>query len=114
MKQPQTPIRTCSGTQHSRYPVSAAERLIATYATEHKDKVESLFEKLIKKVPAKLNKIDYSIGITCETPRVIRVMDMLGFGRQKRNDRILFENGSATFELREPRDGWNPVLYLLK
>lgn len=73
-----------------------------------------LYEQLVKRIPAKLNKVDYSIGCTCEIIRVERVLHMLGFGKQKRSDRTIFEDGNSTFELIEPREGWNPVLQLIK
>jgi hypothetical protein len=93
--------------------VSAADRLLATYGAEHKDKVVGLFDRLVKKVPAVLNQIDYTIGFRCEPIRVMRVLSMLGFGHKKQNDKMIFSDGRSTFELFEPRED-TPVLRLIQ
>jgi hypothetical protein len=84
--------------------ILAAQRLVADAQASH------LFTELKPRLPAVFNRIDDTIGFKCETGRVLRVLDLLGFRKEGNNT---FRNKDYRVRIFEPRDGWNPVLQVL-
>lgn len=94
--------------------MNAAHRLIAS-ELERVRTVENLYQDFVKKrVPAVLNKVDHTIGFRCDAPQVLRVLKNMGYALvHKDGTTQVLKNAEHQIQIREPHDGWNPVLRVL-
>lgn len=91
--------------------LKALDRLIARSALDHVRQVESLYDTLrSRRVPAVLNKTDYTIGFKAPLEQVERALGLMGFHKGKNG---IMEDGTTTIRLVEPREDWHPVLQVI-
>jgi hypothetical protein len=97
--------------------MNALARLIELRASPELQRVmaiEKLHHLLAKRLPAVLNKTDYTIGFKCDAPRVLRVLDLLGFRTESdaRTSKVL-SNKEFRIRIVIPREEWCPILQYL-
>ncbi len=85
--------------------------LAAQQDHEKEMKVKRLFQLLVKRLPAVLNKTDYTIGFKCDMPRILRVLDLLGFHMDLDGKATkILHNNEFKIRLVVPREDWFPIL----
>jgi hypothetical protein len=79
-------------------------------------KAQRLFLALQKRrVPAKFNPIDFSIGCSVEFEGICQALELLGWNHEHEphEKRATMRNGVDVIIVSEPRPGWNPTIQIL-